>query len=212
VAVTTADGLAQVFESLGARVVRPRHGMRPSVGEIAEGILAAGASEAIVLPNDRDAILAAGQADGLTPMVTVRVIPTRNAAEGIAAAVAFDPDATLEESVERMGEEARALRSFRVVTAAKDSVVDGIAVHEGQVLALDAARHLLASGDDVEAVTLKALATFDDFELITLYCGRSEGPGQSLALCEHIELAGFGAEVEVVDGGQPHDHLLVAVE
>ena len=58
VAVAGADGLARVLESLGAHIVRPGHGTRPSVGEIAEGILAAGASSAIVLPNDRDAVLA----------------------------------------------------------------------------------------------------------------------------------------------------------
>jgi DAK2 domain fusion protein YloV len=212
VAVTGAPGLARVLESLGARVVEPGHGTRPSVGEIAEGILASGATSAIVLPNDRDAVLAAGQAAELTPMVEVEVIPTRNAAEGIAAAVAFDPSASFADNVERMRDEATALRSFRVITAAKDSVIDGTPVHAGQVLALDAGRRLLARGTDVEAVTLKALATLDEFELITLYCGESEGPGQSMRLCEHIEIAGFGADVEVIDGGQPHDHLLVAVE
>ncbi len=212
VAVTGADGLARVLRSLGARIVRPGHGTRPSVGEIAEGILAAGALQVIVLPNDRDAVLAAGQAAELTPMVRVQVIPTRNAAEGIAAAIAFDPAADLEANLERMTAESTLIRSFRVTTAAKDSVVDGEPVREGQILALDADRHLLAAGDDVEAVTLKALATFEDIELVTLYCGRGETPGRQMDLCERIELAGFGAEVELVEGGQPHDHLLVAVE
>ena len=212
VAVTGADGLARVFESLGARVVRPGHGTRPSVGEITEGILAAGAPEAIVLPNDRDAVLAASQAADLVPAVSVRVVPTRNAAEGIAAVMAFDAAASLDGNTERMQSESATLRSFRVITAARDSIVDGTPVHKGQVLALDAARHLLAAGADVETVTLHALSTYEEFELVTLYCGRSETPGKSSALCEHIELAGFAAEVEVVDGGQPHDHLLVAVE
>ncbi len=212
VAVTRAPGLAGVLSSLGARIVTPGHGSRPSVGEIAEGILASGAGEVIVLPNDRDAILAAGQAASLTPLVTVEVIPTRNAAEGIAAAFAFDADATLATNVEAMRAEAETLRSFTVITAAKDSVVDGKPVRHGQILALDAGRHLLAVGADVEAVTLKALSTFEDFELVTLYCGNSEGGGASAALCERIELSGFGAEVEVINGGQPHDHLLVAVE
>ena len=212
VAVTVAGGLAEVLGSLGAWVVRPGHGTRPSVGEITEAILAIGASAVIVLPNDRDAVLAAGQAAELAPLVEVEVIPTRNAAEGIAAALAFDAHASLADNVQRMTEESSRLRSFTVITAAKDSVVDGIPVQRGQILAIDADRHLVASGDDVEAVTLRALAKFDGFELITLYCGNSEGAGQSQALCERIELAGFGAEVEVIYGGQPHDHLLVAVE
>jgi DAK2 domain fusion protein YloV len=212
IAVTRAPGIAEVLASYGARIVVPGHGTRPSVGEIAEGILASGASQAIVLPNDRDAILAATQAAALTPLVSVEVVPTRNAAEGIAAVFAFDPEASLEDNVEAMTEESETLRSFRVITAAKDSVIDGREVERGQVLAIDAGRHLLAAGDDVEEVTVKALATYEEFELVTLYCGESEGGGASSQLCERIELSGFGAEVEVISGGQPHDHLLVAVE
>ena len=124
--------------SLGARVVRPAHGSRPSVGEIAEAILAAGAREVIVLPNDRDALLAARHAAELTPLVEVAIVPTRNAAEGIAAAVAFDPAASLADLAARMSAEAAALRSFTVMTAARDSVVDGQPVRKGQVIALDA--------------------------------------------------------------------------
>jgi len=212
VAVTVASGLAEVLESFGARIVRPGHGTRPSVGEIAAAIFAVGASQVIVLPNDRDAVLAAGQAASLAPLVDVEVIPTRNDAEGIVAAVAFDADGSLAENVARMTGESSSLRSFSVITAAKDSVVGGKAVRQGQIIALDAARHLLASGSDVESVTLKALATHQDFELVTLYCGNSEGPGKSQELCQRIEVAGWGAEVEVIPGGQPHDHLLVAVE
>ena len=212
VAVTAAPGLARVLRSFGARIVTPGHGTRPSVGEIAEAILAAGARAVIVLPNDRDAVAAAAQAAMLTPLIEVHVIPTRNAAEGIAAAVAFDAGAAPADNVERMTAESSSLRSFSVVTAARDSVVDGTPVRKGQIIALDAARRLLAVGPDVEGVTLQALAHFEDFELITLYCGNSQGPGRSQALCRRIEQAGWSVEVETVEGGQPHDHLLVAVE
>jgi len=212
VAVTTARGLAQVLESFGAHVVRPAHGTRPSVGEITDGILAVGASEVVVLPNDRDAVLAAGQAAALASPVRVEVIHTRNAAEGITAAVAFDATVSLDRNVERMEAESSSLRSFSVITAAKDSVVDGQEVERGQIIALDAGRHLLASGTDVETTALRALDTFDDFDLVTIYCGNSEGPDKSQVLCARIEQAGWAAEVEVIAGGQPYDHLLVAVE
>jgi hypothetical protein len=212
VAVARAPGLADVLASFGAHIVVPGHGTRPSVGEIAEAILASGARQVIVLPNDRDAILAAAQAASLTPLVDVEVIPTRNAAEGIAAAFTYDAHDSLRANVKRMRTESESLRSYTVFTAAKDAVVDGQAVRRGDVLALDAGRHLLASGSDVESVAVKALATYEGFELVTLYCGYDEGTGDSAALCERIELAGFGVEVEVINGGQAHDHLLVAVE
>jgi DAK2 domain fusion protein YloV len=212
VAVASAPGLAEVLTSFGARIVRPGHGNRPSVGEIAESILASGASQAIVLPNDRDAILAAGQAVLLTPLVSVEVVPTRNAAEGIAAAFAFDAGDAFKLNVERMAGEAKTLRSFTVITAAKDSVVDGQPVESGQVLALDAGRHLLAAGADVATTTLEALSTYEGLELVTLYYGDSVGADDSAALRGRIELGGYGVEVEVIYGGQRLDHLLVAVE
>lgn len=212
VAVAQADGLAHALESLGARVVRPTHGSRPSVGEIAEAILAVGAAEVIVLPNDRDAVMAARRAAALTPLVKTEVIPTRNVAEGVAAAVTFDPAVPFSEISERMAAESTALRSFTVVTAARDAVISGQPVHRGQVIALDAGRHLLAQASSVDEAMLRALATYEDFELVTCYVGASAGPGRGQELRERIEGAGLAAEVEIVPGGQRSDHLLVAVE
>ena len=211
-AVAPAAGLAATLEGLGARVIRPAHGARPSVGEIAAGILAAGAAEVIVLPNDRDAHLAAGQAASLTPLVTVAVVPTRNAAEGIAAALAFDGDADLAHNTDVMAAEAGALRSFSVSQAARDSLIDGTTVHAGEVIALDAGRTLLTAAETVEAATLQALSRLGDFELVTCYRGAALEAARADRLAQAIR-ARFGAvEVEVVTGGQPHDHLLVAVE
>ncbi len=173
VAVAPADGLARSLESLGARIVRPAHGSRPSVGELAEAILAIGAAEVIVLPDDRDAVMAARHAAALTPLVKVEVIPTRNVAEGIAAAVAFDAAAPLSQNAERMAAESAALRSFTVLTAARDAVIDGQTVQQGQVIALDAGRRLLARAVSVEEALLRALATYEDFELVTCYLGAS---------------------------------------
>ncbi|MFV2063164.1 MAG: DAK2 domain-containing protein [Chloroflexota bacterium] len=211
-AVADADGLAATLQGLGARMVRPEHGSRPSVGEIADGILAAGASEVIVLPNDRDAHLAADQAASLTPEVEVSVIPTRNAAEGVAAALAFDAEAALARNTEIMQAEAGSLRSFSVITAARDSLVDGVAVRSGQILALDADRQLLASGDTVEDTTLRALAAIGDFELVTCYRGSALEVEQADRLAERIAEQAPAAEVEIIAGGQRHDHLLIAVE
>jgi hypothetical protein len=212
VAVAPADGLADILASLGARLVRPTHGARPSVGEIAEAVLAAGSREVVVLPNDGDVLLAARQAAELTPMVSVEIVPTRNAAEGVAAAVAFDVSTSLAENRARMTAEAAAIRSFTVFTAARDSVVDRQPVRRGEVLATDSAKHLLASGSTIEAVTLGALAALEGFELVTCYHGRSLSTEAAGEIADRIRQQGWGVEVEVVAGGQEHDHLLVAVE
>ena len=118
----------------------------------------------------------------------------------------------LDRNVERMEVEANGLQSFTVFTAAKDSIVDGVEVSEGDIVAADADRRVLAVGDDVEDATMKALALLDEFELVTIYRGNGQGEAEGRSLTERIEAAGWDAEVEVVEGGQPHDHLLVAVE
>jgi hypothetical protein len=212
VAVAPAEGLARVLASLGARLVRPAHAARPSVGEIAEAILAAGSHEVVVLPNDSDVLLAARQAAQLTPMVAVEIVPTRNVAEGIAAAVAFDVTASLAENRARMTAEAGAIRSFTVFTAARDAVIDGRPVRLGEVIAIDAGKHLLASDISVEAATLRALAGLEGAELVTCYHGSSLSAEAAREIAEHIRQQGWGVEVDVVPGGQDHDHLLVAVE
>lgn len=212
VAVAQADGFARALESLGARIVRPAHGSRPSVGEIAEAILAIGAPEVILLPDDRDAVMAARHAAELTPLVNVEVIPTRNVAEGIAAAVAFDAAASLSQNAGRMAAESAALRSFTVLTAARDAVIDSQPVQQGQVIALDAGRRLLVQAGSVEEALLRALATYEDFELVTCYVGAGVDAGQGQELRERIAEAFSGVEVEIVVGGQSSEHLLVAVE
>ena len=212
VAISDAEGMATTLEGLGARLVRPASGSRPSVGEIAGGILAAGAAEVIVLPNDRDAHLAAGQAASLTPLVAVSVIPTRNAAEGVAAALAFQPNGSMLENAERMELEAGELRSFTVTTAARESVIDGVAVDAGHILALDADRNLLASDDSITGATLRGLAGFDGFDLVTCYYGSAVDAETAAAIASAIRARIPGVEVELIRGGQPHDHLLVAVE
>jgi DAK2 domain fusion protein YloV len=212
VAVAAATGIAHVLESLGARVVRPGHGQRPSVGEIREAILASAATQVILLPNDGDALLAARHAAASTPQVEVAIVPTRNAAEGIAAAVAFDADASLEMALARMRSEATAVRSFTVIRAVRDATIDGVAIVKGQLVALDPGRHPLARGATLEDVVVDALRQMGDVELVTCYYGTRVDDAAAAALRERIDAQGWQLEVDLVPGGQRHDLLLVAVE
>ena len=212
IAVANAAGLARTLASLGARIVRPSHGSRPSVGEIAEAILATGSSQVIVLPDDRDVLLAARHAAELTPLVEVGIIATRNVAEGIAAVVAFDSGASLEANLARMTGESEALRSFTVFTAARDSVVDGQAVRRGDVIAIDAEKRLLARDTSIQGAALQALAQLGAYDLVTCHWGAGLSAADVDSLRGAIVQQGGDVEVEMVPGGQRHDHLLVAVE
>jgi hypothetical protein len=214
VAVAPADGLARALRSVGVqRIVRPAHGSRPSSGEIAEGILASGTADVIVLPNDPDALLAARLAAGLAPLVTTSVVATRNAAEGVAAALAFDAALPVASNVERMEQAARALHSWSVSRAVRDAVVEGVAVRAGQYLVITADSRLVACADDLVEATLEGIGEHPGpAELVTLYVGVGTDPSLVESLVERIALLRPGVEIEVLEGGQRQSSLLVAVE
>ena len=212
VAVAPAPGLAEAFRGFGANVVEPASAGRPSVGEIAGVVAASGARSVIILPNDRDTHLAAGQASAMTPHVDAVVVPTRNAAEGLAAAVVFDADDGLEANVERMEAEAMSVASFIVSIAGRDAIVDGVEVRQGQAIALDADERLLACEDELLAAAMSALERTAGDELVTIYHGAAVAPAVAQRLAERISRATPAVSVEVVNGGQRHDRLLVAVE
>ena len=212
VAVAPAPGLAEAFRAFGANVVEPASSGRPSVGEIAGVVNATGARSVIILPNDRDAHLAAGQSSAMTPQVDAVVLPTRNAAEGIAAALAFDAGATLEVNTERMEAEAMSVASFTVSIAARDAIVDGVAVQRGQAIALDADERLLACEDELLGAAMSALSRTDAAELVTIYHGAAVAPAVARELADRVVASEPDIEVEIVNGGQRHDRLLVAVE
>lgn len=212
-AVTGAQAVA--FSSVGvARVVRPMPGQRASAGEIAEAIAASGAQQVIVLPEDVDTHAAARLASSLVPSVAVSVLEVRNVAEGLVAALAFDAGVPAEQNVERMSGEARGLRTFSLATAVRDAVIDGRAVRQGQVIALERGSRLLAQADDRSAACLAALAQLeaDGIELVTIYQGEEVADADVARLVGRLAAERPGIEVEVVREGQRGDSCLVAVE
>jgi uncharacterized protein len=215
VAVAVTDAQATAFRSLGVPgIVRPVPGEQASAGEIAGAVLRTGARDVIVLPDDADTQLTAQLAGALVASASVSVLETRNIAEGIAAALSFDPTATLAQNLERMYGDARRLRTFRLATAVRDAVVDARAVRNGQVIAIDPESRLLAQADDLGAACLAALAelALDGPELITLYQGETVPDPTVAELAARLGDAVPGVAVEVVAGGQRGDGILVAVE
>jgi uncharacterized protein len=211
VAVAAGSGLGDILRSAGAsQIVHGGQTENPSAAEIASAIAHAGTEFVVVLPNNSNIVLAARQAADLSAAHVV-VIPTRNAAEGIAALLAWDPSLTLEELVPRM-EAARAeARTFRVVEAVRDAVVRGVSVKAGEIMALDPVDGIIATGSsDVEAI-VAALAG-QSAELITLYVGADVSDEQATEFVNAVRGAIAGVEVDLQRGGQPIERVLVSLE
>ena len=211
VAVAAGTGLGDILRSAGAsQIVHGGQTENPSAAEIASAIAHAGTEFVVVLPNNSNIVLAARQAADLSAAHVV-VIPTRNAAEGIAALLSWDPSLSLEELVPRMEAARAAARTFRVVEAVRDAVVRGVAVKAGQIMALNPVDGIIATGStDVEAI-VAALAG-QSAELITLYVGADVTDAQAAEFVAAARGTIAGAEVDLQRGGQPIERVLVSLE
>ena len=211
VAVAAGAGLGDILRSAGAsQIVHGGQTENPSAAEIASAIAHAGTEFVVVLPNNSNIVLAARQAADLSA-ANVVVIPTRNAAEGIAALLSWDPSLSLEELVPRMEAARAAARTFRVVAAVRDAVVRGVAVKAGQIMALDPVDGIIATGSsDVESI-VAALAG-QSADLITLYVGADVTDEQATEFVSAVRGAIAGVEVDLQRGGQPIERVLVSLE
>ncbi len=211
VAVAAGAGLGDILRSAGAsQIVHGGQTENPSAAEIASAIAHAGTEFVVVLPNNSNIVLAARQAADLSA-ANVVVIPTRNAAEGIAALLSWDPSLSLEELVPRMEAARAAARTFRVVEAVRDAVVRGVSVKAGQIMALDPVDGIIATGSsDVESI-VAALAG-QSADLITLYVGADVSDEQATEFVSAVRGAIAGVEVDLQHGGQPIERVLVSLE
>jgi hypothetical protein len=213
VAVVAGEGMAQVFESVGCtHTVSGGPTMNPSTRDILDAVEACPSDDVVVLPNDKNIIMAAQQAVGLTKK-HLTVVPTRSMPQGIAALLAMSPEEGLEENAQAMEEGRQLVRTVEVTRAVRTTSIGGVKVEEGQYIAIvdDELKLSAASPEQAALQALEALAG-GGTSLVTLYYGADTDEVHAKALAEHLceRLAGY--EVEVVYGGQPHYDYVISVE
>ena len=213
VAVTSGEGLARIFDSFGvAAVVQGGQSNNPSTGELLDAVAKIAADEILLLPNNSNVVLAARQASEMTTK-QVRVVPTRNAAEGFAALLALDPRLDATANAEVMTLASRVVQTFQVTEAVRDAVLGGRKVRKGQTIVLDPDDGLLAVNQDRTKAILAALEALEPgFELLTIYYGSGADLAEAQALSRRLGQWRAGVEVEVLHGGQPHYRYLIAAE
>jgi uncharacterized protein len=214
VAVVAGDGLEKVFLENGAQhIVRGGQTANPSIGELLRIARLAKAREVIILPNNPNVRLAAEQAAIICTDRRLVVVPTRNAAEGVAALLAYKPTLDAAANVGPMTAAGRGLATVQVTEAVRDARIGGKKVKKGQTIALDPDDGLVAVDSDRTKAVLKAADTFPKgIELITLYYGADATLAEAEAIAgrigEHLALE----RPVVVPGGQPHYRYLISAE
>lgn len=212
VAVAVGEGLTEVFRSLGAIVVPGGQTMNPSVQELLQAVESAPGAEAVLLPNNPNIVQVARQVPGLAKKKVV-VVPTASIAEGVAVAIAFDPEATLEANLSNMEAARRGVHSGEVTRATRSATIGGIKARTGQAIGLLDGELVVARDGPAEVVChLLARVPAGPGSLITLYYGEGVSRAEAEAVTDEVRRHSPGLEVELVLGGQPHYEYLVSVE
>ena len=213
VAVAAGEGLNNVFKDIDVDyVISGGQTMNPSANDIATACDAVKAKTVFVLPNNKNIIMSAEQADDITSCKVI-VIPTKTIPEGISAALAFDRNATIEENKEMMTEVISSVKSGSVTYAVRSTNIDGLDLHEGEIIGLDK-HNILVKGDNIEDTTdqlIQKLVTNDTMN-ITLFYGEGVTAEQAEQFLATLELKYANCDVSMIEGGQPVYYYLISVE
>ena len=213
VTVSPGPGLTRIFASLGvAAIISGGQSMNPSIKEILASFEDLPTDKIIILPNNKNIILAANEAASMT-VKQVAVIPTISIPQGLSAMFRLIPDGNFDEIVSEMKEAMAEVETGEITTAVRTVEIDGVQVEKGEVIALHNGK-LVTSTRTIDEACEKLLVAADaeDFERITLFYGENMKQAQVNQLADKIRSIYPDHEIEVHEGGQPHYQLIIAIE
>ncbi len=213
VAVSPGAGLSSVFASLGvAGIIEGGQTMNPSTQDILEAFEDLPTDQVVILPNNKNIILAAKATAELT-VKKVAVVPCQTIPEGLAAILRLAPEGNFDDVVADMTQAIEDVQTGEITTAVRNAEIDGVKVKEGEIIAM-LNRRLVYTSPSLEKTCLGLLehANVTNFELITLFYGADITKHDAHHIAEAIGEAYPNLEVEVQDGGQPHYQFILSIE
>ncbi len=215
VAVAAGDGLKTLFTDLGCtHVVSGGQTMNPSTNDILAAVLATPAKTVLILPNNKNIIMAAEQTIPLVSDRKVIVLPTRTIPQGLSAMLAYDPDASVEENAIGMMEATNGVSTGSVTFAARDSEFGGHKIKAGDILGLNNGKMELIEKDIVHTCSKLTRSMVNrSTSFITLIYGADVTEEQANDAYNRIKSKiGGDIEVTLVNGGQPVYYFIISVE
>ncbi len=213
IAVAAGDGMTQIFEELGCtEIISGGQTMNPSTEDFLDRIEKINAKTTYLLPNNKNILLAAEQAEELSDKNVV-VLKTKTLVQGISALLAFDPDASEEENTEVMTAMISEVKSGSVTFAARNSNVDGIEIKKDDIMGLVEGKIKVITKDVAEAV-VEVLENMeaDSSSTVSLYYGKDVSEDEANKVSALVEEKISGADVNVYNGGQPLYYYYISVE
>lgn len=215
VTVAAGEGLKELFKDLGCdNVVSGGQSMNPSTDDIYDAIMATPAENVLVLPNNKNIILAAEQT---IPMVTDRhvvVVPTRTIPQGMSAMLNFDPEISAESNAQLMMDSVHNVGTGLVTFAARNSEFGGKKIKEGDIIALENGKLTITEKNPVKAVIKLAKDMVKkDTSFITLISGENVSDEDAQKAYEELrDKFGSRTDISFVKGDQPVYYFILSVE
>lgn len=186
--------------------------MNPSTQEILAAFENLPTDKVILLPNNKNIVMAAKSATELT-VKQVAVIPSRTIPQGLAAMLSFDRNGDFEETVEAMEEALGSVQTGEITTATRTVEIDGVQVKDGQIIVLLNGKLVAAASDLWEGCqAFLEQAGAEDCEIVTLFYGEDLPKRVASEIADQIREAYAHLEVEIQDGGQPHYQFIISME
>lgn len=213
VSVSPGIGLSQIFASQGATaIVAGGQTMNPSIQEILKSFEDLPTDKVIILPNNKNIILAANSAKALS-VKQVEVIPTRNVAQGISAILRWNPEGDFQEVVDDMKDSLSEADCLEITTSTRTVELNGVKVDKGEIIGLLNGT-LLVTGETVAEACINLLekTDLDVRERITLFYGSDLTEEEAKKIADEIAERFPEHEIELHYGGQPHYQIIMSLE
>lgn len=214
VTVAMGAGLKTLFESLGATVViEGGQTMNPSTQDLSEAIQKANANKVIILPNNKNIIMAAEQAAELAEE-EVAVVPTKTIPQGMSALLAFHPEQSLEDNQASMEEAAGEVKTGQVTYAVRDTQFEGLTIKKGNFMGIADGKIKATNQDILETAKqlLKEMIDAETDEIVTILKGEEATEEQIQELEQYLEDEFDDLEIEIHQGNQPIYSFIFSVE
>ena len=214
ISVSIGEGMNEIFRELGVDyIIEGGQTMNPSTDDMLTAIDNVNADHIFILPNNKNIILAANQAQSLTKDKDILVVPTKTVPQGITAVISYMPEADVDSNLEAMKEGIKNVKTGQVTYAVRDTHIDDKEIHEGDIMGIGD-QGILSVGQSVEETAKDMLAQMvdDDSELISLYYGQDILAEDAEKFAAAIEEIYPNVDIDLHSGGQPIYYYVISVE